>query len=189
MSTIEDKSIRIFVQILEYLGPTLLRFPPFRWVLTTLAKRRFSRRAKNPNQESRYPPGVQVDLAMMGIAIFNSVDRILSSQNVSPRFINSTFRFAAQYLRNSAQTRQRIKQFNSENGTDPPGFLVVSPTNACNLRCVGCYADSGINRERLDWQVFDRILTEVKDLWGKRAVEISGVSPLPIDPMATTCWI
>jgi MoaA/NifB/PqqE/SkfB family radical SAM enzyme len=54
---------------------------------------------------------------------------------------------------------------------------VVSPTKACNLRCVGCYADSGTDREKLDWQVFDRILSEVKDLWGKQAVVISGGEP------------
>jgi len=177
MSKLDDLIIQLFAPIVQYLGPTLLRFTPFRRVFVALVKRRFLVRAKNPNPDSRYPPGVQVDLAMMGIAIVNSVDRILSAQNVSPQFISNTFRFAGQYLRNSAQTRQKITEFNSENGTDPPGFLVVSPTNACNLRCVGCYADSGINREKLDWQVFDRILSEVKDLWGKQAVVISGGEP------------
>jgi len=55
--------------------------------------------------------------------------------------------------------------------------LVISPTKTCNLRCVGCYADSGTDKEKLDWQVFDRILTEVRSLWGKRAVVISGGEP------------
>jgi hypothetical protein len=32
-------------------------------------------------------------------------------------------------------------------------FIVVTPTKACNLCCVGCYADSSSNCQKLDWLV------------------------------------
>ena len=31
--------------------------------------------------------------------------------------------------------------FKAEFGVRPPGFFLISPTKACNLRCTGCYAD------------------------------------------------
>jgi len=42
---------------------------------------------------------------------------------------------------------------------------VISPGKACNLRCVGCYANSGAHRERLDWATFERTVREAYETW------------------------
>ncbi len=63
-------------------------------------------------------------------------------------------------------------------GSSPPSFLVISPTNACNLRCTGCYASSGMPVCKLEWEVLNRIITEAKELWAVRFFTISGGEPL-----------
>ena len=55
---------------------------------------------------------------------------------------------------------------------------MISPGKACNLRCVGCYANSGAHRERLDWATFERLVREAHDTWGTRVFVISGGEPL-----------
>ena len=55
---------------------------------------------------------------------------------------------------------------------------MISPGKACNLRCVGCYANSGAHRERLDWATFERTVREAYETWGTRAFVISGGEPL-----------
>jgi len=64
-------------------------------------------------------------------------------------------------------------------GSVPPLFLLISPTGKCNLRCTGCYAasDPG-NHASLDFETFDRILTEKRELWGSRFTVLSGGEPL-----------
>jgi len=34
------------------------------------------------------------------------------------------------------------KEFEDKYNTQPPAFIVLSPTNKCNLNCIGCYASS-----------------------------------------------
>ena len=63
-------------------------------------------------------------------------------------------------------------------GQKPPWTIVISPTKACNLRCTGCYANADEkSAEHLEWDLFDRIITEAKTLWGIRFFTISGGEP------------
>ena len=55
---------------------------------------------------------------------------------------------------------------------------MISPGKACNLRCGGCYANSGAHREKLDWATFERTVREAHDTWGTRVFVISGGEPL-----------
>ncbi len=71
----------------------------------------------------------------------------------------------------------RHKAYFEEN-IEKPTLLVVSPTNRCNLRCTNCYAGSDSkNAASLDWDTFDRILTEKEELWGSYFTTISGGEP------------
>jgi len=68
-----------------------------------------------------------------------------------------------------------IKKYKS----DPPLFIVVSPTQKCNLKCRGCYAAASPGAEAtLSFDVFDQILGENHDIFGSRFVTISGGEPL-----------
>jgi MoaA/NifB/PqqE/SkfB family radical SAM enzyme len=60
-----------------------------------------------------------------------------------------------------------------------PTFITISPTQKCNLSCVGCYAAS-TNKTvaTLEWDVVDKILTQKRELWGSHFTVISGGEPL-----------
>lgn len=61
-------------------------------------------------------------------------------------------------------------------GFYPPSLLVVSPTMRCNLTCYGCYAGNYTKEEDLPFEVFDRIITEGKEI-GVFLYVISGGEP------------
>ncbi len=65
-----------------------------------------------------------------------------------------------------------------EEGIENPTLLVISPTHQCNLQCKGCYAGSNKKTaSSLDWETFDRILTEKENLWDSYFTTISGGEP------------
>ena len=69
-------------------------------------------------------------------------------------------------------------RFRARHGQTPGDFLVISPGKACNLRCEGCYANSGAHKEKLAWPVLERIVSEAHREWGTRVFVISGGEPL-----------
>jgi MoaA/NifB/PqqE/SkfB family radical SAM enzyme len=71
-----------------------------------------------------------------------------------------------------------VLRFREQHGVDPPWFLVLSPGHACNLRCPGCYADSGKHVAALPWSTLDRVMQEARDLWGVPLFVLSGGEPL-----------
>jgi MoaA/NifB/PqqE/SkfB family radical SAM enzyme len=65
-------------------------------------------------------------------------------------------------------------------GFYPPSLLVVSPTMRCNLKCYGCYAGNYTKNEDLPSDVFDRVITEGKEL-GIYLYVVSGGEPFVWD--------
>lgn len=61
-------------------------------------------------------------------------------------------------------------------GLAAPFLLVFSPTMRCNLNCIGCYAGSYKKESDLPFEVFDRVLTEAKEM-GTYFFTISGGEP------------
>lgn len=122
------------------------------------------------------PPGVMADRAEFGRAILHTADRAFARQ-LSP---NTLRRLLENFVDGILMggNRPAIDQFFKQNGTYPPGFLTLSPGKTCNLHCTGCYANAGPTAERLDWDTFNRIITEAKTLWGMRFLVISGGEPL-----------
>lgn len=77
---------------------------------------------------------------------------------------------------------QRLNQiqerFKKNYGEYPPMFVTLSPTQACNLRCVGCYACSDTGKR--SFLPFDMVRTIVTDLYhnmSNRFITISGGEP------------
>jgi len=68
------------------------------------------------------------------------------------------------------------KEILDKEGESPPSFLVISPTMRCNLHCYGCYAGQYTKADELDFDTFDRIISEAKEL-GMYFVTISGGEP------------
>jgi len=67
-----------------------------------------------------------------------------------------------------------------ENGktVSPPFTLTISPTQACNLNCTGCYAASDSSKlATMDFDTFDRIIREKQNLWHSQFTVVSGGEP------------
>jgi len=83
--------------------------------------------------------------------------------------------FVGNIMFNGGDTRDQAFE---QEGREIPGFITISPTQKCNLKCKGCYAASHKGSfAKLDWETFDRILTEKVDLWNSYFTVISGGEP------------
>lgn len=77
-----------------------------------------------------------------------------------------------------SEGRSTAQEFERKHGMPPPGFITLSPTQVCNLHCVGCYAASAPGTKRsLSYSIVDRIVREQKELWGSHFTVISGGEP------------
>jgi MoaA/NifB/PqqE/SkfB family radical SAM enzyme len=75
--------------------------------------------------------------------------------------------------------RQKLADFEKEHGVKPPSFLVISPTQRCNLRCTNCYASSDSKTTpQLSFKTVDRMVKEIKEDASGRFIVLSGGEPL-----------
>jgi len=123
------------------------------------------------------PIGVTEDLTEFSTVILHTADRIMD-HHLSCPVMRSVVRNLVSGIMVEGGQQTAISRFHETYGTNPPGFLTLSPGKTCNLRCTGCYANAGADSEKLDWNTFDRIITEAKTLWGVRFLVISGGEPL-----------
>ena len=80
---------------------------------------------------------------------------------------------------NLSKIKKAKESFKNKHKIDPPLFMLVSPTQVCNLRCKGCYAASSPETgATIPFDIFDRILKENHDIFGSRFVVISGGEPM-----------
>ncbi|MEJ2007028.1 MAG: radical SAM/SPASM domain-containing protein [Acidobacteriota bacterium] len=131
--------------------------------------------------DPRRPGQVQQDKQDIMQALLYSFQRALERGQISRGVLHALLRSAlANYVDEMQDDESKNAATNfaaRHGGQKPPGLMVISPTRTCNLRCTGCYASAGPSGERMDWDVFDRIITEAKKLWGMRFFVISGGEP------------
>ena len=130
----------------------------------------------NPKQPAR----IGKDRSDAMRALFSSSLRALNREQISRPFLRNGIRalMGANYLYGD-ELQDIYQRFGEKHaGQKPPWTIVISPTKACNLRCTGCYANADEkSAEHLEWDLFDRIITEAKTLWGIRFFTISGGEP------------
>ncbi len=81
-------------------------------------------------------------------------------------------------MQNNQENLQSEANFKEKYGIDPPGFLVLSPTQRCNLSCIGCYASStSRTAKHLPYPILERIVRENHDMFGSRFITVSGGEP------------
>jgi MoaA/NifB/PqqE/SkfB family radical SAM enzyme len=127
------------------------------------------------------PAQVTQDKLDLARALIRSTTRALDRKQISRQVLHRLLQVLLKntVMLNDEGSKSAMTSFSERhNGKEPPVTIVISPTKACNLRCVGCYANSGYSGEHLDWDVFDRIISEAKSLWGLRFFTISGGEPL-----------
>ncbi len=81
-------------------------------------------------------------------------------------------------IREDKVYNQAVEAFKNKYGEEPPTFIVFSPTQVCNLNCIGCYASSAADTSAtIPYSYVDRVVGEIHDLWGSRFITISGGEP------------
>ena len=125
------------------------------------------------------PIRAQMDKFYIARNMLYSLDRALSRGTIAPHVRTSVLKILmGKILSEDVKVRQEITAEQGM-GIAPPTFLTISPTKRCNLRCVGCYAESSAGmKETLDYEVLDRIVTEKTEMWHAHFTVISGGEPL-----------
>ena len=90
--------------------------------------------------------------------------------------ILSTFLLNAAYeggFRGFKTTEAASKKYNC----NIPWIILMDPTSACNMKCIGCWAAQYGHKHNLSYEVMDKVLTEGKEL-GTHACLFTGGEPL-----------
>jgi len=128
-------------------------------------------------KDKKFPRQVQKEKYHMIKAIVLSIDKAFQKANNAPRVRKALINSLVQNI--FLKTNLQSKKFQEEFGYNPPGFLTIGPNKFCNLKCIGCYANSSsADSEKLDWSILDRIITEKTELWGSYFTVITGGEPL-----------
>jgi len=98
---------------------------------------------------------------------------VVAHLHPNPRMVRHLVKTWA--LKGYVQGQKKRQEATRSLGFRPPSFILLDPTEACNLRCRGCWAGKYQVRT-LPWEVVDRVLNEAKDL-GIHWVVLSGGEP------------
>jgi MoaA/NifB/PqqE/SkfB family radical SAM enzyme len=113
--------------------------------------------------------------AMLHGAINNLNKGYLSRETIihlSDIFVSNTM------LNNKQEKRDIRDKFLADYGFKSPNFITISPSQACNLHCYGCYACSDPHTSpHLSFDTVCSMIQEVRDKWGASFVVISGGEP------------
>lgn len=122
---------------------------------------------------------IEMERALVARAILATVDRLIGRRQLSPHLLRVILELWGRAWCTSGKGSPKSRNFLEANGCEPPWFLVLSPGNACDLRCPGCYADSsGADPVHLSWSILDRVMAEAKVFWGTPLFVFSGGEPL-----------
>ena len=120
-------------------------------------------------QEKKY----EYMMAMIYSGLRN-LDKGNISKKVAERIINTLVEYNFIQKELGKITQEKFKE---KYNTFPPLFIVLSPTQKCNLHCIGCYASARVDAPRLSYEVVNKICDEVYNEWGNRFMTISGGEP------------
>jgi len=115
------------------------------------------------------------------ISLLNRIIDNMNKKYISKHVIE---RFSELFLNNSLPKNKKKHEhlreaYKEKYGSYPPNFLVISPTQKCNLNCTGCYASSNnMTAPSLPFDIFNKIVTEMEEEAGCRFIVISGGEPL-----------
>lgn len=154
----------------------LISYPSARKVISKILEKAIKRRLVKDKKFSRQ---VQIDKFYMTMAIVTSLNRLMDRAKDKPKYRKIiTESIGPKLIKISRKNKETVDRFEKKHGFTPPGFLTVSPTRFCNLKCTGCYANSSAaNAEKLDFDVVDRIITEKTKSWASWFTVISGGEP------------
>ena len=133
------------------------------------------------NDDSEDLQQVQLKRYQFLSAMLHCVVRNIDKGNVSAEIIRKIVDVLVEnnLIREDLSYNQAMEKFEEKYGEPPPTFIVFSPTQKCNLNCIGCYASStSKTAATIPYPIVDRVVGEVHDSWGSRFMTISGGEPL-----------
>lgn len=135
-------------------------------------------RARSAPRNPRDPVGVAADKLALKLAVFELAERVLTERSLSDGALRGLLKVLVTdvFVRHGDEGAKAGHR--ARFGLGPPDFMVLSPAKACNLRCQGCYANSGDNPERLEFEIVDELVSQARRHWGTRFFVISGGEPL-----------
>ncbi|MBC7363585.1 MAG: radical SAM protein [Candidatus Aminicenantes bacterium] len=78
----------------------------------------------------------------------------------------------------SSRSLEAAQKYRQKYAIDPPAFCTISPTQKCNLHCLGCYAASNARTlASLPYWIVERLVKEMRDILGASFIVISGGEP------------
>ena len=166
------------INFLVHAGPALARIRPLRQAAVKMAEARLESMQQTAIASGFRPIGVEKDRHALGLAMLHTIERALADDRLSPATRHTVLCTLVRdnlFLQGNWEAKEGFRQ---RNGVLPPDFLLVSPGKACNLHCIGCYADSGANREKLSWSVLEQLIRDAHDRLGNRFFVISGGEPM-----------
>lgn len=160
-------------EVLSILLTNLVKIKIIRQIGIKVAEKKLWKSMVDDNR-NQSPPGVQEDKYYLAIAFWNAFAKSIKNGLIS-----------GEVLKNLTPAIEKIKYttdkeiaFEESNGFKAPQFLTISPSKACNLKCKGCYASSSdLNHNKLDYDLFKKIITDERNLWGRHFTVISGGEP------------
>ncbi len=140
-------------------------------LIKAIEKASYKMSLKGPDR----PEKLKEDRYYMGRALLNSIERVFESKSISKRCVEKLATvFLSKTFVEGIHTRRKFKE---THGFRPPGFITISPTNVCNLKCKGCYAGDVYARSTMDYDVLDKIITDMKKEFSAHFFVISGGEP------------
>ncbi|MCI2082795.1 MAG: radical SAM protein [Bacteroidales bacterium] len=126
-------------------------------------------------------PAVQEKKYDFVSALINCLMKNIRKHDISKEAIDKLVNiFAYDGMMSANVEKQKANDsYIDKHGYNAPSFLVISPSQACNLHCSGCYACSDPHTSpHLSFDVTDRIVREFRDITGGTFVVVSGGEPL-----------
>ncbi len=159
------------------IGISLLYVPVLRLLLL-----RLMRRAIRARLDDRKAPVNQRKIIQqrrsMSLAIVRTLENSVKRGHLSPAVARISGGLWGKLLLGWADRRLVARDFRERTHRSPPLFIAISPGQACNLSCEGCYASSDSKDTKLEWSLVDRIISDAKRLWNAKLVVLSGGEPL-----------
>ncbi len=142
-----------------------------RALINAIEKATYKMSFKGPDR----PAKVKEERYYMGRALLNSLQKAFDSDTISPNCVKGLSNiFLGKVFVEGIYVR---RTFEEKHGFRPPCFVTISPTNVCNLKCKGCYAGDVYERHTLKFDVFDKVISEIKEQFGAYFFVISGGEP------------
>ena len=151
----------------------------FRPVVKTLINRQIKKKLLTLSRES-VPSFVEKRYHWLSALIERlnvNLDRGFIGKEVMMKSI-SAFAGDTFAIDRTERLNQIQEKYKTKYGEYPPMFVTLSPTQACNLNCVGCYACSDKKKKSfLPFDMVRTIVTDLHDNMSNRFITISGGEP------------